>query len=184
MNFVFDIRKAIAAAGYVCQLNKGSMDMLKLIKAIYLAERKALIEWHRPITGDSFASLQHGPIVSRIYDLIRGNLAGPEMQEWKAVFHPRKGDIVVLKAEPNTKPLSLREKDALREAHEQLKDLTIGQVIDLVHRLPEWKDPGTTSYPIDPKTILYHENLGEDAVERIEEDLLAFQSAKLALQTR
>ena len=159
--------------------------MLKSIKMLYIADRTALLEWQRPITGDSFWSLEHGPIVSRIYDLIRGKIGGPEMELWSAVFNPRQGDVVSLKTgiRPNTKPLSRREKGALRAAYAQIQPLSVGAVIDLVHNFPEWKDPGKSSIPIDPKMIFYYENFGEDAVKKIEEDLDVFQAAKLALQS-
>jgi len=185
VQFVFDIRKAVAATGYLCELNERSIDMLKSIKMLYIAERRALVEWKRPITGDSFWSLEHGPILSRIYDLIRGRIGGPEMEFWSTVFNPRRGDIVSLKdaISPNTKSLSRREKEALREAYAQIQPLSIGEVIDLVHKFPEWKDPGKSSIPIDPKTIFYYEDFGEDAVKKIEEDLDVFQAAKLALQS-
>lgn len=185
VQFVFDIRKAVAATGYLCELNGGSIDMLKCIKMLYIADRKALVQWHRPITGDAFWSLEHGPIVSRIYDLIRGKIGGPEMELWRTVFNPRKGDTVSLKEgiKLNTMPLSRREKAALEEAYTKLQPLSIGQVIDLAHEFPEWKDPGKSSVPIDPKTIFYHENFGENAVKEIEDDLEAFQAAKLALQS-
>jgi hypothetical protein len=185
VQFVFDIRKAVAATGYLCELNGGSIDMLKAIKMLYIADRTALVEWHRPITGDEFWSLENGPIVSRIYDLIRGRILGPEMEVWRSVFNPREGDTVSLKdgVKPDTKPLSRREKHALQEAFDKIHPLSIGQVIDLVHKLPEWKNPGKSSLPIDPKTIFYHENLGESAIKDIEEDLIAFQAAKLALQS-
>ena len=182
MDLVFDIRKAIAAAGYICKLNGGSFDMLRLIKAIYIAERAALLEWHRPITGDQFWSLEHGPIVSRIYDLIRDRIIGPEREAWTAVFNPRDRDTISLKGEVDTGPLSQREKDALANAFNKVKDLSIGQVIDLVHALPEWKNPGKSALPINPRTIFYHENIGEEAVSKIEDDLNFFQAAKLALQ--
>lgn len=185
VQFIFDIRKAVAATGYLCELNGGSIDMLKCIKMLYIADRKALVEWHRPITGDTFWSLENGPIVSRIYDLIRGKIGGPEMEIWRAVFNPKEGDTVSVKpgVNPNTKPLSQREKEALEEAYARIQPLSIGEVIDLVHKFPEWKDPGKSSIPIDPRTIFYHENFGESAVKAIEEDLDAFQAAKLALQS-
>jgi hypothetical protein len=185
VQFIFDIRKAVAATGYLCELNGGSIDMLKCIKMLYMADRKALVEWHRPITGDAFWSLENGPIVSRIYDLIRGKIGGPEMEIWRAVFNPKEGDTVSVKpgVKPNTKHLSQREKKALEEAYARIQPLSIGEVIDLVHRFPEWKDPGKSSIPIDPKTIFYHENFGENAVKAIEEDLDSYQAAKLALQS-
>jgi hypothetical protein len=184
MTFVFDIRKAVAATGFLCELNGRSIDMLKVIKMLYVADRHAFVQWHRPITGDAFFSLENGPIVSRIYDLIKGRIGGPELEIWGAVFNPRQGDAVSLKAgvKPNTKPLSRREKAALEEAYKTIQPLSIGEVIDFVHKFPEWKNPGASSLPIDPKSILFYENLGESAVEQIEEELNAFQATKISLQ--
>jgi len=158
--------------------------MLKVIKMLYIADRRALVGWHRPITGDKFCSLENGPIVSRIYDLIKGQIGGPELAIWRGFFNPRKDDTVSLKEgiKPNTKPLSRREKEALQAAHAKIAPLTIGEVIDFVHKFPEWKDPGKSSLPIDPKTIFFHENIGQSAVEKIEVDLIAFQAAKASLQ--
>jgi hypothetical protein len=185
MQFIFDIRKAVAATGFLCELNGGRVDMLKVIKMLYIADRKALLSWHRPITGDAFWSLENGPIVSRIYDLIRGRICGPEMEIWRSFFNPGEDDTVSLRedARVDTKPLSRREKEALEEAYHRIQPLSIGQVIDYVHRFPEWKDPGKSSVPIDPRTIFYHENIGENAVKEIEEDLEVFQAAKLAFQS-
>lgn len=185
MQFVFDIRKAVAATGHLCRLGDGEIDMLKCIKMLYMAERKALLEWHRPITGDALWSLENGPILSRIYDLIRGKIGGPEREVWRTVFNPRQGDTVSLKqgARLDTKPLSRREMGALEEAYRQIQPLSIGQVIEFMHKFPEWKDPGKSSIPIDPKMIFYHENFGEHEVEEIEEELEVFQAAKLALQS-
>ncbi|MGO9200887.1 MAG: hypothetical protein ACLQM8_10160 [Limisphaerales bacterium] len=48
--------------------------------------------------------------------------------------------------------------------------------------MPEWKDPGDSSAPIDPKVILYHAGLSEEEVAEVEEELELVQSAKIALQ--
>ncbi|MBL0158268.1 MAG: SocA family protein [Bryobacterales bacterium] len=40
---------------------------MKLIKLLYLADREALLQWGRPITTDRWVSMDHGPVVSRIY---------------------------------------------------------------------------------------------------------------------
>lgn len=158
--------------------------MMRLIKALYLADRGSLIEWHRPITGDSFYSMENGPIVSRIYDLIRGKVAGPEMDAWRSVFNPRAGDVVSIKGEVNLKSLSKREKEQLLKAVSLVEGKTIGQLIDYMHALPEWKDPGKSSLPIEPKLIFYHENLGEQAVDEIERDVEGFMAAKAEMQSR
>ena len=46
------------------------MPYLKLIKLLYFVDREALLRWGRPVTTDRLVSMPHGPVVSRIYDLI------------------------------------------------------------------------------------------------------------------
>lgn len=183
VHLIFDVRKAIAAAGFVCQQNDGRCDLLKLIKILYLADRTALTRWHRPITGDDLWSLEHGPIVSKVYDLIRGRAMGPEMVAWAQAFNPRDGDIVSVKGEISSKPLSRREKAVLLEAFNKIHPLSIGQVIDFMHSLPEWRNPGKSAEKIDARSIFFHENLGIEQVNEIEDDLLTAQLAKAALQS-
>ena len=48
---------------------------------LYVADREALLTWNRPITGDKFVSMDNGPVVSLIYDLIKHN--GPA-KTWRA----------------------------------------------------------------------------------------------------
>jgi len=47
------------------------MSYLKLIKMLYFLDREALLRWGRPVTTDRYVSMANGPVVSRIYDLIR-----------------------------------------------------------------------------------------------------------------
>jgi hypothetical protein len=48
----FDIDKAIAATAYLIERGGGTADMLPLIKKLYIADRMALIQWGKSITGD------------------------------------------------------------------------------------------------------------------------------------
>src|SRR2546427_10682021 len=56
--------KTTQAAARLIQRAGGKMNHMKLIKLLYLAERRALIEWGRPITFDWYFSLPHGPVLS------------------------------------------------------------------------------------------------------------------------
>jgi len=42
------------------------MKYLGLLKLLYLADRDALKEIERPITGDRYFSLKNGPVLSRV----------------------------------------------------------------------------------------------------------------------
>ncbi|HEY6348326.1 MAG TPA: hypothetical protein VI636_02850 [Candidatus Angelobacter sp.] len=50
----FDIDKAIAATAHVIEREGGNDDMFCLIKKLYFADRTALIQWGKSITGDKF----------------------------------------------------------------------------------------------------------------------------------
>jgi hypothetical protein len=184
MDFVFDIRKAIAATGYLCELNGGDLNVLHLIKMLYAADRTALLEWHRTITGDKFYSMKNGPILSRIYALMCGRIYGSDMAAWQAVFNARSGNTISLKRDPDLGPLSKREKDMLDRAYKKFKDIRVGQLVEFLHTvLPEWKDPGDSSLPINPRDIFLYAGRTKQEVDEIEQELELFQSAKVALQS-
>ena len=184
MDFLFDIRKAIAAAAYLCKMNGGTLNVLHLIKMLYYADRTALVTWHRTITGDRFFSMKNGPILSRVYDLMCGRISGADMQAWSSTFTPRHGNVIALKRqEVDFGPLSRREMEALGKAFNRFKVVPAGRLVEFLHKnLPEWEDPGDSSAPIDPKTILLHEGLTEEDLAAIEEELALVQSARIALQ--
>jgi uncharacterized phage-associated protein len=184
MRFVFDISKSIAATAYLCSLHGGNLTVLFLVKMLYLADRKALIKWQRPITGDRFCSLPHGPIVSRIYDLMRGRVPGEDQVLWYRMFNRRQGNDISLIGEPDVDPLSQRELDVLKEAFDEIEAIPRGQLVDVLHaRLPEWKDPNGSSMTIDPDMIFVHENFDADEIEKIKQDLKSFHLAKATLQS-
>ena len=184
MDFVFDIQKAVAATSYICRLNGGKLNVIHLIKMLYAADRTALVTWHRTITGDKFWSMKNGPILSRIYDLMCGKILGSDNELWGTVFNPRDGNTISLKMEPDLGPLSRREIVALEEAFHRFKDIPVGELVEFLHKvLPEWKAPGNSSSPIDPKEVLYSAGLSEEEVLEIEEELRMFHSAKVALQS-
>lgn len=41
---------------------------------IKLADREAYAKWGKPITGDTAVSMKHGPVLSTVYDLTKGEL--------------------------------------------------------------------------------------------------------------
>ena len=67
----FNERRATEAAARFLRLRGGRMSYLKLIKMLYFLDREALLRWGRPVTTDRYVSMANGPVVSRIYDLIR-----------------------------------------------------------------------------------------------------------------
>lgn len=191
MDFVFDIDKAIAAAGYLTKHCKGkAVSIFVLLKMLYGAERDALAKWHRPITGDSFASMKRGPVLSRMYDLMKGAIpaSNSDMVKWSKYFSARVGNDITLIAEPDFGFLSQREIEALGQSLLSIADLiqTKGLIADTLHkRWPEWQDPaqyGRGSIPLTLEEVLSEVLEDESAIETVVSEIRAVSSAKAALQ--
>lgn len=188
MEFIFNIRKSIAAVALLCERNGGKIEVREMLKMLYLAEKTAITKWHRSITGDQIFSMPQGMVLSRIYNLVRYIVSGSDMEAWKSVFTPRDGHTFAFKenAEPDIGPLSEREEEALVGAFETIKGLIRDhgdEYINVLHkRLPEWTNPNGSSILIDPSEILLKFGEDPDEITAISAELAAINSAKLALQ--
>jgi Protein of unknown function (DUF4065) len=165
----FDINKAIAATAYLIEHAGGAADMFPLIKKLYLADRTALISWGKSVTGDSFASLEKGPIVSGIYNLLKGQGDLEDQIRWDDVIVWKKPYTITTRKTANKGVLSAREKEVLDKAAKTIDSIR-GSIPNWFHKnCKEWKNPGNSSIPIDPSTILRIANKTEEEILRIEE---------------
>jgi|ERR1017187_8854715 hypothetical protein len=175
MEFHFDIDKSIASSAYLILKNNGSYDMLHLVKALYCANRICLIRYGRTITGDSLCSMENGPAVSETYNLIKGDKrADPEhLKKWRAYISERDVNTVHLKPGqlPSFGVLSGREVQLLDSSFEIISKVKTS-LKKWSHKVfPEWEDVGKSSKPIDPKTILRLEKIGENEILEVEEEI-------------
>jgi hypothetical protein len=164
----FHIDKAIAATAYLIERQGGADSMFYVLKKLYYADRTALIRWGAPITGDEFASLKKGPVVSGIYDLLKGKGTPQDLKTWNEVID-RRGNTIRLKKQADQGLLSEREKEVLDESRRTIEGIKSVLISTWLHEhCPEWEDPGDSSIPIDPSTILRKANKTEEEIRRIE----------------
>lgn len=152
IEFVFHERKAAQAAARLLRRHGGEMEYFKLIKLMYLADRRVLIETGLPITGDRMVSMDHGPVLSGVYDLIKGEWAGDG--SWNTYVNPRTGHSVSWTGRKDESELSEGERGVLDEVHAEFGGRHWWRLRDETHKLREWHDPGKSSLPIDPGEIL------------------------------
>lgn len=181
MDFTFDINKTVAATAYLCDKHKGKLTVIYLMKMLYVSDRIALINWHRPITGDEFFSLRDGPIVSRTYDLFKGNVAGEDRKIWGSAF-VRDGMWIKHNGKADQTWLSERERKTLDKVFNLLSEMSKDQLVDFLHKkLPEWKDPGEKGrLPINPEDIFLSRGFGVDEIDQINSENCVVQGAKAA----
>ena len=172
MRFVFDARKTAQAARCLIALDGGTMNYMVLIKLLYLADRRSLIETGMPISGDRMVAMPHGPVLSRTYDQINMG-APPETDEGTAwyeyITEPSDYDVSS-RGESRTDQLSHYELDLLGETFERFGRMSRWALRDYTHTLPEWVDPHGSSLPIEPETILRAHGKSSEEIERRVED--------------
>ncbi len=150
----FNARKAGQVAAYFVIREGGRLNVVKLIKLIYLANRHFMSVYDEPMLFDGAVSMRLGPVNSRSYECVNSGGAG-----WDDFIAGRDNHNVDL-ARAN---INDQDFDELSEAdHEVLESIwgefghmTQWALVKYTHdNCPEWEDPGDSSAPIPYSRIL------------------------------
>ncbi|HET7233999.1 MAG TPA: Panacea domain-containing protein [Longimicrobium sp.] len=163
--------KATQAAALLLKWAGGSMNYMKLIKLLYLADRTALVRWGRPITFARAVSMKHGPVLSEVLDLINeGSPPGTRSLWNRAVSSPTNYEVR-LNGDCSADDLSDAEESVLVEVFNQYGSLDPWPLVDMLHStLPEWI-PTSSAIPIQYRDILLNEGWTEAEVAEVESEL-------------
>lgn len=177
MGFPFQIDKTMQAIAALLHFHgTKEMSYLRLLKLLYIADRESLRETGRPITGDRVVAMAHGPVLSSVYDLVKG-----EHTAWRvwSEFFKKNGYRIEMIDDPGNGKLSKYEIGKLRATTEKYADENEWDMVEIVHEFEEWKrnDPGKSSKPIPLEHIL--EAVGraadKDAIMQDAHDQSAFE---------
>jgi len=159
------------AAARLLRLRGAKMPYLSLIKLLYLADRKALLDLGRPISYDLFVSMPHGPVLSRTLDLITTEPDPDRPSYWREyISEPKDYEVSLLKDPPNDQ-LSPAIEEILDEVFRRYGHLDKWALRDYTHTLPEWEDPEGSSVLIPVKEILIQQGVSPEDAEAICRDL-------------
>ena len=106
----FNEQKATAVASILLEKAGGELGDLKLMKLMYLAEREMIRRTNTSITGDTFFSLQNGPVLSQTLNLMRGQAHGTSGEFWNEHIENPKQWTLKLKKAANNELLSEAEQ--------------------------------------------------------------------------
>lgn len=171
MKLLFNETKATQAASQLLRLRGGTMSCIKLVKLLYLADREALIRWGRPVTTDCYVSMDVGPVVGRIYDLIRNEPSPNSFRIWgKFISGPENYEVRLL-GDPGNGELSPAERQLIDEVFQQHGQDSRWAIVDYSYGLPEWTHPDGGALPIEYRDILRAAHKTETEISAIEEEL-------------
>lgn len=143
INFDFNEKKATQVTALLLTLNNNELNYTKLIKLLYIIDRTALERFNWPVIGDEYYSMDKGPVLSKVLNLVKQTIIFSFIERGKYwhKFIKKCGYDIRLKQTLDFDELSLREEKLIKEMDEFFKNYTYQQMIDYCHALPEYKDP-------------------------------------------
>lgn len=153
----YNIRKAAQVTAFFAKKEGGSINVLKLAKLLYLADREFMSRYDFPILFDQLVSMPHGPVTSMTLNYING--MEEERDHWEDFVVDRAGYAVGI-ARPE---MSIDDLDELSDAEihvleatwDQFGHMAPWQIRNYTHEnCPEWEDPHGSSAPIPYERVL------------------------------
>jgi uncharacterized phage-associated protein len=172
IQFRFHPEKAVEAAAILLKLHGKPIKYLGLLKMLYIADRIALQRMEQPITGDHYVSMKWGPVLSCVYDLIKGQPVDEALPLWSKFISPRTDNYVALLNDPGIEDLCEEEEDILREVYQTFGHLNPFDVAIWTHDLPEWRDPHGSAIPIAVEDVLQFLGKTENEITQIQQEVL------------
>lgn len=155
----FDEEKATAVAALFVECASPSgrdINYMKLLKLMYILERKAIVRWGHQVIGGHYFSFDYGPVLSEVYSLILGKLEHDKGIWSNFITTPAPDNYSIeLKEHPDHQCLSGAEIKLINEVISQYGHYTEWELSKLSHdAFPEWKDPNGSRLPIFWEDIL------------------------------
>lgn len=147
---------------YLLSLNDNRMNLLKLMKELYLIDRASIEERDTSVSGDVFYSMPHGPVLSQTLNMLN-DLVNNKWGEYLDAVDARYYPDIQIKKELDLDRLSHKDKRYIETVSEKFKNFTPLQLEGFTHELPEWVDPKGSSLKIRYRDVMAA--LGRSEVE-------------------
>lgn len=135
-------KKATQALNFFAQKKGGKINKMKAIKLIYFADRLHLRKYGRPIVGDEYWAMKHGPVGTRTLNVAElsliPNVALRYARKYLKVADDKKQTFASL--QPTDIDLfSQTDIECLEEVYNALSDKDQFELRDITHLMPDWK---------------------------------------------
>jgi len=154
---MFNVRKVAQMAAYFLHSNDdGPMDHVKLMKLMYLSDRRALATFRFPISDDTYCSMRRGPVLEKTLSLFEGR-AEPNVQAvWNLWISGKENHQI----RPNRK-VNIDDFDRFAGAELEVMGKTFSyfggwdwkDLVEYTHGLPEWENLGKDAKKTDSKPL-------------------------------
>lgn len=168
----YNVKKAAQVVAFFALKEGESINVLKLAKLLYLAERAYIEKYDMPMLFDNCVSMPHGPVLSLTQNYVDGYKE--DADNWDVYISGKSNHEVGL----TDNQLNLDALDELSRATLKILETiwsTFGhmgkyEIRDYTHQhCPEWDDPDGSSNPIPYVHLLKF--LGKEHAVEISEEI-------------
>lgn len=163
-----------------------SINILKAVKLVYLADRESIRRHGFPILDEDRYSMPHGPVNSMTYRHLNGEM---DLQAcgWSEVLEDRANHNIALAqpgvSEDDLDELSDADLACIEQVWSDFGHMDQWALVAWTHNpdnVPEWEDPNGGSQKIPYRRIL--QALGVDNPDELEEAMKAQREIDLAFE--
>ncbi|MEJ1959793.1 MAG: Panacea domain-containing protein [Nitrosomonadales bacterium] len=158
-HMLYNEKKAAQVAAFFLQSEGSTMSLLKLMKLMYLSERKSLEEYGEPMIGDKLCSMEHGPVLSHTLNHINGVRQSSD-DGWDSWVSERTNhELSLVRKLGNIREdlslLSDADIEILEKLWAEFGGFTAYELRDYTHEAcEEWEDPENSSTNIPYSRLL------------------------------
>ncbi len=181
IDYNFNINKVVQVINYILKKSNGSINYTKLIKLLYISDKDFLSKTDYTITGDSYCSMDNGPVLSTIYDLVRGKGPAGEQSVWDRFFYKKGYDLeLVTQNNLPADELCEEEIEIIDNNLKKFRDYSFHQMIEYLHdkkKFPEveWDLTAGSSKPLRVEKILESLGRSKEEIKEIQEDIEVYR---------
>ena len=150
INFRFDVEKLVQALAFFVSRGVNDLDKMKAMKLLFLADKKHLLEYGKPITGDRYFCMPYGPVASASFNIIRDFMdvddqvrpfAEKLFTEFFEVDRVSKHGRLRLRRTPDLDVFSESEVSVLSHVVDQFGDKSGVELSSITHDDATWSIP-------------------------------------------
>ncbi|WP_303982137.1 Panacea domain-containing protein [Dongia mobilis] len=178
----YSARKSAQAAAFFAKMQGGAINILKLIKLLYLSDRESLQRYDMPILWDKFVAMPQGPVDSLTLNYVNGFVR--DSDGWAEYVTDRKNHKIGLVrhdlVEDDLDELSDAEIGIFHDVWQKFGSMDQFELVDYTHKhCPEWEDPHGSSNPIPYDRVLKF--LGKPNANEVAEEIESLRSLSESL---
>jgi uncharacterized phage-associated protein len=154
MAYGLNEKKAAHVVAYFATKEGGRINIVKLVKFVYLSDREFLSRYDSPILHDGLVAMPHGPVNSTTYDFAKGRY---HSVNWSTLLSKCGHDVICAKTveDSDLDELSNAELEVLDSVWAKFGGMEQWELVKYTHdHCGEWQDPNGSSSTIPYERVL------------------------------